>query len=66
MSVDWLSVCRGCVADIESVLAALPTSAEREPVLRDERPLHLGDAAVHRGRDGEPFVARHELAESAE
>jgi myo-inositol-1(or 4)-monophosphatase len=30
----WLEVCRGCVADIESVLERLPTRAEREPVLR--------------------------------
>ena len=30
----WLDVCRLCVADIRGVLARLPTSAEREPVLR--------------------------------
>jgi myo-inositol-1(or 4)-monophosphatase len=30
----WLDVCRLCVEDIEGVLARLPTSAEREPVLR--------------------------------
>jgi len=34
MTVDWLSLCRACVADIDLVLAALPTRAEREPVLR--------------------------------
>jgi myo-inositol-1(or 4)-monophosphatase len=34
MSVDWLSLCRDCVADIDAVLAELPTRAEREPVLR--------------------------------
>jgi myo-inositol-1(or 4)-monophosphatase len=30
----WLDVCRLCVDDIREVLARLPTSAEREPVLR--------------------------------
>ena len=34
MSVDWLSLCRACVADIDVVLGELPTRAEREPVLR--------------------------------
>jgi myo-inositol-1(or 4)-monophosphatase len=32
--VDWLGLCRGCVADIDGILEALPTRAEREPVLR--------------------------------
>ena len=31
---SWLETCRACVADIEDVLARLPTRAEREPVLR--------------------------------
>jgi myo-inositol-1(or 4)-monophosphatase len=31
---DWLALCRACVGDIEAVLDALPTRAEREPVLR--------------------------------
>lgn len=31
---DWLQLCRACVADIETVLAELPTRTEREPVLR--------------------------------
>ena len=31
---DWLAFCRACVADLEGVLADLPTRAEREPVLR--------------------------------
>jgi myo-inositol-1(or 4)-monophosphatase len=31
---DWLSFSRACVADLERVLADLPTRAEREPVLR--------------------------------
>ncbi len=31
---DWLNLCRQCVADIEVVLAELPTRLEREPVLR--------------------------------
>jgi len=30
----WLELCRLCVADIDDVLARLPTRAEREPVLR--------------------------------
>jgi len=34
MSIDWLRVCRDCVADIGVVLRELPTSVEREPVLR--------------------------------
>ena len=35
MATDgWLALCRVCVADIEAVLEALPTRAEREPVLR--------------------------------
>ena len=32
--IDWLALSRACVADLEKVLAALPTRAEREPVLR--------------------------------
>jgi myo-inositol-1(or 4)-monophosphatase len=31
---SWLDICRLCVADIREVLEHLPTSAEREPVLR--------------------------------
>ena len=31
---DWLGVCRAVVADVDDVLAELPTRAEREPVLR--------------------------------
>lgn len=31
---DWLALCRACVADIEAILAELPTRLEREPVLR--------------------------------
>ena len=34
MSPDWLQLCRDCVADIDLVLAELPTRLEREPVLR--------------------------------
>ena len=34
MTPDWLSLCRACVADIDIVLAELPTRTEREPVLR--------------------------------
>ncbi|HET9937825.1 MAG TPA: inositol monophosphatase family protein [Gaiella sp.] len=31
---DWLDLCRACVADVDAVLADLPTRTEREPVLR--------------------------------
>ena len=31
---EWLEFCRACVADLDAVLAELPTRAEREPVLR--------------------------------
>jgi myo-inositol-1(or 4)-monophosphatase len=31
---DWLSLSRDCVADIEEILAGMPTRHEREPVLR--------------------------------
>ena len=31
---DWLAFSRGCVEDLEHVLADLPTRVEREPVLR--------------------------------
>ncbi len=34
MSSVWLQLCRNCVADIDRVLAELPTRLEREPVLR--------------------------------
>jgi myo-inositol-1(or 4)-monophosphatase len=33
-TVDWLALCRTCVADIATVLESLPTRADREPVLR--------------------------------
>ncbi len=32
--IDWLALCRACVADIEAMLERLPTRLEREPVLR--------------------------------
>ena len=32
---DWLAVCRSAAEDVQAVLAALPTRAEREPVLAD-------------------------------
>ena len=31
---DWLELCRDAMADVDAVLADLPTRAEREPVLR--------------------------------
>ncbi len=34
MSIDWLSLCRACVEDIDGILLDLPTREEREPVLR--------------------------------
>jgi myo-inositol-1(or 4)-monophosphatase len=48
----WLELCRACVADIERVLAALPTRAEREPVLR-------------RGEGGDDTTAIDQAAEDA-
>ena len=33
-ATDWLAFSRGCVEDLERVLAELPTRAQREPVLR--------------------------------
>ena len=35
MTEQWLDVCRAAVADVHGVLAALPSRAEREPVIRD-------------------------------
>ena len=32
---DWLELCRAAVADVDAVLARLPTRAEREPVVGD-------------------------------
>jgi len=32
--IDWLEVCRDAAADVDAVLADLPTRVEREPVLR--------------------------------
>jgi myo-inositol-1(or 4)-monophosphatase len=34
MTTPWLETCRRCVEDIRDVLERLPTSADREPVLR--------------------------------
>ena len=31
--IDWLALCRACVADIEAILDDLPTRDEREPVV---------------------------------
>lgn len=49
---DWLETCRLCVADIQAVLEALPTRAEREPVLR-------------RGEGGDDTTAIDQAAEDA-
>jgi len=49
---DWLSTCRSCVEDVRAVLAALPTRAEREPVLR-------------RGEGGDDTTAIDQAAEDA-
>jgi myo-inositol-1(or 4)-monophosphatase len=49
---DWLALCRACVADIEAVLVAQPTRAEREPVLR-------------RGEGGDDTTAIDAAAEDA-
>ena len=32
---DWLALCRGAVEDVRGVLADLPTTADREPVVGD-------------------------------
>jgi myo-inositol-1(or 4)-monophosphatase len=48
----WLELCRGCIADIEGVLAELPTRVEREPVLR-------------RGEGGDDTTAIDQAAEDA-
>jgi myo-inositol-1(or 4)-monophosphatase len=48
----WLELCRGCVADIQRVLAELPTRVEREPVLR-------------RGEGGDDTTAIDQAAEDA-
>lgn len=49
---DWLETCRLCVADVRAVLDALPTRAEREPVLR-------------RGEGGDDTTAIDQAAEDA-
>jgi myo-inositol-1(or 4)-monophosphatase len=50
--IDWLALARACVADLEQALAALPTRAEREPVLRA-------------GEGGDDTTVVDEAAESA-
>jgi myo-inositol-1(or 4)-monophosphatase len=52
MTTDWLDVCRACVADVQGVLADLPTRAEREPV-------------VGSGMGGDETTAIDRAAESA-
>jgi myo-inositol-1(or 4)-monophosphatase len=52
VSTSWLDVCRDCTADIRSVLDALPTRVEREPVLR-------------RGEGGDDTTAIDQAAEDA-
>ena len=49
---SWLETCRLCVADIREVLDRLPTSSEREPVLR-------------RGQGGDDTTAIDQAAEDA-
>ncbi len=49
---DWLETCRACVSDVRGVLRALPTRAEREPVLR-------------RGEGGDDTTAIDQAAEDA-
>lgn len=49
---DWLDTCRLCVADITAVLEALPSRADREPVLR-------------RGEGGDDTTAIDQAAEDA-
>lgn len=52
MTIDWLSLCRACAADIEAVLEALPGRLEREPILR-------------RGEGGDDTTAIDAAAEDA-
>jgi myo-inositol-1(or 4)-monophosphatase len=33
LATDWLALCRGAAADVRTVIAELPTRAEREPVV---------------------------------
>jgi myo-inositol-1(or 4)-monophosphatase len=49
---SWLETCRLCVADIREVLERLPTSSDREPVLR-------------RGQGGDDTTAIDQAAEDA-
>ena len=49
---DWLDICRLCVTDIKAVLEQLPTSREREPVIR-------------RGEGGDDTTAIDQAAEDA-
>jgi myo-inositol-1(or 4)-monophosphatase len=49
---DWLETCRLCVEDVRGVLEALPTRADREPVLR-------------RGVGGDDTTAIDQAAEDA-
>ena len=49
---DWLALCRGAVEDVRTVLAELPTSAQREPV-------------VGQGLGGDETTAIDRAAESA-
>ena len=49
---DWLELCRTAVADVDAVLARLPTRAEREPV-------------VGEGRGGDETTAIDKAAEDA-
>ncbi len=62
MTVDWLSVCRDCVADIDRVLAELPTRSEREPVLRAGE--GGDDTTAVDGAAEDAVVARLEALES--
>ena len=49
---DWLELCRAAVADVDGVLARLPTRAEREPI-------------VGEGRGGDETTAIDKAAEEA-
>jgi len=49
---DWLELSRAAVADVDAVLARLPTRAEREPV-------------VGEGRGGDETTAIDKAAEDA-
>ena len=66
---DWLELCRAAVADVDAVLARLPTRAEREPVVGEGRggdettaiDKAAEDAILHRIRESAGAVVSEEI-----